>query len=537
MDAHNLMMQASASYRLQHQGVMIDGTVPLDFDRYPFTTRIIDEHAPRITIIKGAQMGFTIACIMRALEEAKLNKFRGVGYFFPAEGEVSDFAKARFGPMMTNNPTVWGNLVQDTDSASLKRVRDTFLYFRGMGQRGSGSATRSTSKLKSIPLDRLYLDERDEMDDTRVTAAMHRLDGSLEPEVVVLSTPTLPGYGVDLDYQDSDQSVWLWKCQRCNEWSSLELNYPDCIVEPNNKDPYYKCMKCKRPLDRVVGDWVALYPDRSKDHIGYWVSQLSSPTRLARTIVIEAEEAERSGKRKEFENQVLARAYAEIEDAITESQLLDIMRSETKPLRHEGPAAMGVDPGKIMHYEVRVRLNERDTHQIARGSCNSYEELDRIGKKFNVTSGVMDQGFDPTAVGKFVKAHNGWWGCLYVSSKKTEPDWLPKERIVKVGRDWLLDKAHNEILDHSLSLYSKDEGWDEYVKQMTNLKRAVTVNDVSGEEKAQWIVTGGVKNDHLRHAGAYANLACTRVALAKSARKMYDKATKPNKRKRTGMML
>ena len=536
MDMHELMMQGSTSYRLSHSDITIDGTVKLDFVKYPFIPQVIDEHAPRITIIKGAQMGFTIACIMRALEDAKQGAYRGVGYFFPTESEVSDFAKARFGPMMTNNPEIWGKYVQDTDSASLKRVVDTFLYFRGMGQRGSGAATRSTSKLKSIPLDRLYLDERDEMEDTRVDAAMHRLDGSLDPEVVILSTPTLPGYGVDLDYKDSNQCVWLWKCQRCNEWGSLELSYPDCIVEPHNKEPYYQCMKCKKPLDRVKGQWVALYPDRTH-HLGYWVSQLASPTRTATHVVLAAEEAERTGRRREFENQVLARAYAEVEDEVTEAQLIDILRDEPRPLRHEGPACMGVDPGKIMHYEVRVRLNDEDTEQIARGSCDSYEELSRIAKKYNVTVGVMDQGFDPTAVRKFVKEHNGWYGCLYVNAKKTDPNWDHKERVVKVGRDWLLDLAHKEIIEKRLSLYAKDAEWPEYVKQMTNLKRAVTENPKTGEKKAVWIVTGGVKNDHLRHAGCYARLAQTRVPLAKSARKMYSAAKAPRKRKRSGMTL
>ena len=114
---HTAMMAASDSYRLQHSHVTIDGTVPLDFNRYPYITQVMDEHAPHIDVIKGAQMGFTIACIMRALEDAKRLDLRGIGYMFPTEGEVSDFAKARFGPMMTNNQEVWGNEVEEQRAA------------------------------------------------------------------------------------------------------------------------------------------------------------------------------------------------------------------------------------------------------------------------------------------------------------------------------------------------------------------------------------------------------------------------------------
>lgn len=57
--------------------------------------------------------------------------------------------------------------------------------------------------------------------------------------------------------------------------------------------------------------------------------------------------------------------------------------------------------------------------------------------------------------------------------------------------------------------------WHEtVVPQMTNLKRAEIEKADTGERKYKWIVTGGRKNDHLRHASAYARLACDRVSVA-----------------------
>lgn len=526
-DMHAAMMQASTAYRLQHSNVRIDGTVALDFNAYPYIPALIDEHAPRITVLKGAQMGFTIACIMRALEEAKQGNLRGVGYMFPTEGEVSDFAKARFGPMMTNNHELWGRYVKDTDSAALKRVGDTFLYFRGVGQRGSGSTNKSTSKLKSIPLDRLYLDERDEMDDARVDAVMHRLDGSnvdgvLGGEVFCLSTPTLPGYGVDLDYRTSNQSVWMWQCRKCNHWTCLELTYPDCIVEPGpDRDPYYQCEKCHAELDRVKGEWVARKQDVS-DHLGFWVSQLASPTKTARDVILAAEQAIETGRRREFENQTLARAYADVDEELTREQLEALVDpDELKPLREEGPCAMGVDPGKPHWYVVHKRVTERDSICLDWGRADTYEELDRIARKYNVESGVMDQGYDPSAVAKFVEDHDGWYGGLYVGRKTTDPDWDHRNHVVKLGRTRTLDAAHARIINKRVRYRQKDEAWEKFfVPQMTNLKRATIENDKTGDREAMWIVTGGQKNDHLRHADAYANIALERAPIAKSVRRM-----------------
>ena len=542
LEPHDIMMRASDSYRLQHQGVLVDGTVQLDFNRYPFIPQIIDEHAPRITVLKGAQMGITIACIMRALEDAKRLKLRGIGYFFPTSDEVSDFAKARFGPMMTNNHEIWGRHVKDTDSAGLKRINQTFLYFRGVGQRGAGSTTgagkRSTSKLKSIPLDHLYLDERDEMDDARVDAVGHRLDGSLAPEVFVLSTPTLPGYGVDYDYKSSNQSVYMWKCWRCNEWTCLELSYPECIVEPRSSDPYYRCDKCHKNLERGKSQWVARNQDIT-DHIGYWVSQLSSPTKSAKDLVLAAEKAVETGRHDEFQNQNLARAYAEVNQEITTQQLEELVDSDVvRPLRHEGPCAMGVDPGKPHWYEVRARITDNDSVVVAMGRADTYEELSRVAKDFNVESGVMDQGYDPSAVANFCEEHRGWYGALYVGRKISDPDWDHKERMVKLGRTRTLDDAHNTIIKKRVRYHQKTTFWDKhFVPQMTQLKRA-TIEDRVGTQSGVWVVTGGQKNDHMRHADAYCDLAVTQCGLAHNVRRMQTHSSNtPRRGKKTGMML
>jgi hypothetical protein len=421
--------------------------------------------------------------------------------------------------MMTNNPNVWGKYVQDTDSAALKQIGQTFLYFRGMGQKGSGSALRSTSKLKSIPLDMLVMDEADEMDDGRKDAAFHRLDAAVDPQVIVLSTPTLPSYGVDYDYARSDQRVWMWRCQHCNDWTCLETSYPDCIVEPLNQDPHYRCMnkRCSKPLDRVYGQWV-VRESKVTNHAGYWVSQLSSPSKSAADIVVALQATMENGRRREFENQTMARAFAEVDEEITRVQLEALITTEQKPLRHEGPCAMGVDPGKPHWYTVRVRLTDKDSLCIARGRADTYEELSAIAKKFNVQSGVMDQGYDPSAVAAFCKAHPGWYGGLYIGGKKSAADWDHGNRMVKMGRTRTLDDAHRAIINKTVQHVAKDEFWETYfVPQMVNLKRATIERDKTGEREGVWVITGGQKNDHLRHADAYCHLASERVGLSKSA--------------------
>ena len=47
-------------------------------------------------------------------------------------------------------------------------------------------------------------------------------------------------------------------------------------------------------------------------------------------------------------------------------------------------------------------------------------------------------------------------------------------------------------------------------------QRATIEKDKTGEREGVWVVTGGTKNDHLRHSDAYCHLAMERVGLAKS---------------------
>lgn len=514
---HAWLQQVSTSYRLATSRITIDGSVKLDFAKYPYLVDIIDDHARLTTILKGGQMGFSVACIMRSLEDARTRDLRGILYLLPTEGEVHDFAKSRFGPMLADNTHVWGEELGKYDSAALKEIGGTVMYFRGVGQSGRGKT--NSSKLKSIPVDHIYYDERDEMDNARVDRAEQRLGASPNPEETTLSTPTLPEYGVDLLYKDSDQRHWFWHCERCGGHTCLELNFPECIAEPTNADPFYLCSKCREPLDRRVGQWVAAKPD-VLGHRGFYASQMCSWVITARRVLEEYEKYSDRGRMKEFYNQVLARPYADIEDVLTAQQLIALCNNEvSRPLRHPGPAAMGVDPGKPIWYTVRIRITEKDYVQLARGRADSYDEIAEIARRYNVKVGVMDKGYDPTAVDNFCKAHRGWFGCLYVESKVDTADWNEEERQVKVGRTPLLDASRDTILEGRIEYYRRDQDFDEhYIPQMTNLARTMIEDPETGARKARWVLRGARKNDHLRHADAYCELACTRLQLAKHVR-------------------
>src|SRR5262245_37404506 len=114
--------------------------------------------------------------------------------------------------------------------------------------------------------------------------AKHRMDGSEIQKLTILSTPTVPGHGVDAEdaWWASDQHKWEVPCPGCNRFQTLSFEEnlrlgdtaDECAVE---------CAHCHREFQdweraglNKLGRWVPHNPDGKKR--GYHVSQFNSPT-------------------------------------------------------------------------------------------------------------------------------------------------------------------------------------------------------------------------------------------------------------------
>ena len=58
-------------------------------------------------------------------------RFQHIFDLFPTGDDVSDFSKARFGPLIADNPQTIGIYVKSTDSTNIKRIGSGMLYLRG----------------------------------------------------------------------------------------------------------------------------------------------------------------------------------------------------------------------------------------------------------------------------------------------------------------------------------------------------------------------------------------------------------------------
>ena len=102
-------------------------------------------------------------------------------------------------------------------------------------------------------------------------------------EVWKLSNPTLPDYGIDKAFQETDQRYWLLKCQKCGEHTCLEDTFPDCLVEFRGR-VIRLCQHCRdKELHPSIGQWVAKKPsitDKRGRHYSQLFSQFVDPAEI-----------------------------------------------------------------------------------------------------------------------------------------------------------------------------------------------------------------------------------------------------------------
>jgi hypothetical protein len=513
MDEVTRLYAASRALRFQDMNLKVDG-VNFALERYPFLIDLFDDDHRQIVVRKGSQMGFTVCFVLRTIDKCLTQYPRGILYLMPTRDDVSDFSKSRFDRLLKENH-VLSQCVAGTDSINIKRVGNCFVYFRG---------SKSRSQLKSIPVDGVVFDEEDEMDPVMIELAKHRIDAAEGDagDEASLSTPTVPDYGVDLKYRRSDQRMWMIKCQHCGAWTCMEESFPDCLVRVDDDTVIRGCKKCKKEIFVIDGEWVAAAPENDERH-GYFVSQLCSPTVPPKTILDEYEDPDPppSFDIKEFYNHRLGLAYASLDDKLDDAAMNAVMGDHARAHAAQGPCIAGCDVGKRdIPYMIGEKVTEKHIKVLDYGIVTDFGMLHDKWQRFNVVTAVIDEMAETRKVREFIDSHSGTWGCWYSESQRQAYDWKTKEERVTVNRTELLDHSHRMVIQKNVTFPRKDERWDPMVAQMKNIGRVQTRDDKTGLPKTQWVILGGRKNDHLRHAFAYMCLAAEDAPLSEQIRRI-----------------
>ena len=491
------------------------GAGPFQISGHEYQIAQLQDESPRQVYKKGAQLGETEVNVLKSMHGLISGRYpQGVLYLFPTVNDVTDFSKGRFSPLLDDNPEI-SDLVRNTDSVSVKRIRKSMLYLRGARVTGKIEGIKKTSSsLKGIPVDRIAFDEVDEMDPAMIDLALERLSHSKVKEEAYLSTPSIPDFGIDKLYNESDQRVWMIKCQRCGAETCLEIEFPNCLLELQDGRVIRACKKCKSEIPPRDGHWVAQYPGRSKELVGWWISQLNSAY-VDPGKILKAFRNPPNRNVGEFYNSKLGMAYISAENRLTVNDVYVCCGQEPMLTNHKGPCAMGVDVGSLLNVVVGFKPKDKQLQLCYLARVSSFNDVHDIAKRFNVQCAVIDLEPELRKAREF-QAAEAYPVFLadYVDSVVMGPVWDEKKKLVKVKRTQICDATHDLVTSSGLLILPRrSDELDIFAKQMSNIAKVLQEDQETGSREYRYRKLG---EDHYRHALNYFYLASIKVGIAES---------------------
>lgn len=497
--------------------IRLEGNTIFSSKGHEFQPGIMQCTARHICVMKAAQMTITTIFILRSLHGLIFGHYpTGVIYYFPTTRSVEKFSKTRFGPLIADNYCI-GQHLKNTNSVFVKRVGRSNLSFEGATATMDIQGKKDSVAVRSTPADVVIRDERDLFDDAMAEQTNQRTQHSLVQGEVDLGTPTMPDWGIDKVWQKSNQNHRMIKCRKCNSYTCLDTEFPNCIHYKNDI-AFRACTKCGGEIYPCDGKWVPKYPSRWDEEnpnlgvCGFWPTQLiSSYIDLTRMMIRYNDPDTNMG---EFYNAILGRPYISVENRLVLSDVYSCCNHNRMLMGHSGPCAMGIDNDDVKHIVIGYRLGKKYVVvKVVRTSDK--KDIHDLIRRFNVRQVVIDALPNHDSARELHEKYKGkLFMCFYLPHQKTDVVWDIKTGNVKVNRNEIFDETHRLVTDGFLEIPEKTSEIENFAVQVCNAAKSYKTDDITGSRECVYRKMG---DDHYRNALNYFKLACKRIARVMSA--------------------
>lgn len=498
------------------------------FALHPWAREMHDSDSEMMVGQKAAQMGFTEVALNKTFYHIDIKK-QSVLYVLPTDSpDAGNFSSSRFDPALEMSPHLT-NLFGDTRNIGHKRAGPCNLFIVG---------SRSRSRLKSNPCAVTICDEVEEMNFDNIALIPERMAGQVETLMFLLSTPSLPGQGINVYYQDTTQEHWFIRCPACNRYE--ELVFPDSIVitsdsptDPKIRDTHLICRQCKAVLPHqtkpewgATGKWIPQYPDRMAR--GFHIPQLYSMTLEPYKIAIKYLNSTRSAfDEQDFWNSKLGLPH-EVQGARVLDSDLQVASEPPYAMFDEAPphslVTIGIDVGRVLHYEVDqwfIKDGKSLCRVLRVGECD-YSDLKDLFHAFKPQSVVIDSEPEHR---KSLELARQYYGLIQLCGYNRG---TRAKEIVKYEpeEEFRIGAHRTSWLDHSLGRFQNGSirvptnTPIDYRNHMKSLVRSYK-RDSSGNDVGVWLHRES-NPDHYAHARNYAEIAFSLIATENGCHDIYD---------------
>lgn len=468
------------------KGIKNEKSEPIEFDQHCFLLDVYTDTTKKIVIRKAAQIGVSTFAILKELHDAIYYKINQI-HTLPTRDDVWKFVPDKVDGIIKANPLI---KITGKNEVEQKQIGQSFIFYKG---------TFMEKEAIMLTSDRNIYDEVNKSNAEVIRDYRSRLGASKIAEEIYISTPTIPNFGIDDLWDQSDQKHWRFNCPKCGFRQHMEW---ERNVDLENK--IYICQKCHQELKPETiksGEWEARFP--SREISGYWISQMIAPWRTCADLIREKESAE---DEQYFYNFILGLPYASPESQIPASLIYKNLISKVG--QDERNSAMGVD---VQLRELYVIIgNEKGIFGIARiedkPEKSMWKRLEELGEVYETRYTVIDAGFSPNDVLAFARKHPY---KVYMCHNKPDPKMAQVVRFMDEGKftdkpkDFEIDIKvlidRNRVLDALLqdlkegkikfNFSANDPRIEELVKHC-QAEYSRTVTDRFGTEKREWVASG-----------------------------------------------
>lgn len=494
---------------------------PLSFEKFPWQKEILNSMGPFVTVQKAAQMGFSVAGLIKSLYMVDEKK-TDVLYVLPTQNLAGDFAKARLDQMVALSPPLHGMFI-GSNNVGLKTTADhSHIFIRG---------SVAESGLVSVPVGCVIVDEFDRCNKDAMPLVLERMAAHEAKHFFGLSTPTLPNLGINKQYLLGTQERFRFPCPSCGK--KIELLWPDknhkgnieiCGTHSTDPDCHksrFICNECGAYLPHESkSDWLAKACWEATNpvhgHRSFHINQMYGPKMTPGELVVAYFQGQSDDAMLvQFVNQKLGEPHllegARLTDKIIDTCLRDHRLEDSRPEYGDRMVVMGVDVGTFLDIVIAEYLYEREPGYephlnsickvlwSARLAGSDFEILDRLMPEWQIQYCCIDFQPETVLAKAFARRFHGYAsvvqyrkGTTGYEIKEAEDD--DRVSILTVDRTAFLDMSLGRLHKQRTLLPQNTPGV--FREHLQNLVRTYETDDF-GKPKAVYVSLGA---DHQAHA-------------------------------------
>ncbi len=456
---------------------------------------IYADKSPFICAIKAAQIGFSTYEILKSAWEAYYDNI-DIIYVLPTAKDVQQFSGGKTNRIIAQNPDLqrW---TQDKDSIEQKRFGDATIYYRG-------AQTERTALM--ISAKKLIVDELDRCPSSIIEQYDSRLQAVSDPRKAFFSNPSLPDFGIDKIYKQSDQKKWHIT-HACGKTYVMDESCIDYDAE------IYRCPKCGGEItdnQRQWGKWIAT-GNPNAQWSGYWIPLWITTWTPASKIA----QYKREKSPEYFSNFVAGLPYVGGGDKVPASTVLGCLSDKVNS--QQEPIIIGVDTGLPTHL---VMANKEGFFYYETIKDGLYDKLEAYLKRWPKAIIVCDQGGDLIGIRELQHKYPARVFLVWYRADRKGIQMIEWGRDKEYGkvvadRNRLIQVFIEEMQDKRVTFNGTESEWQEYISHWMNIYREwvplAGEDRVTGRKEFRWERNGP---DHYVHATIYARIGLDKFAEA-----------------------